>query len=68
MGQNDQGVKQKKVPERQCLGCNQHKPKKEMLIEFFRTPSGSVMAEFEESSVISGLDLSVSSCFKGVVI
>ena len=35
----------KKIPERQCLGCNEHKPKKELL-RVLRTPEGEVMLDF----------------------
>lgn len=43
MGQ--QAVKQKKIPTRQCLGCNEHKPKKELL-RVLRTPEGEVLLDF----------------------
>ena len=33
------GQKVRKIPMRQCLGCNEHKPKKE-LIRVVRTPDG----------------------------
>ena len=32
---------QKKIPMRQCLGCNEHKPKVE-LIRILRTPEGEI--------------------------
>ena len=32
---------QKKIPMRQCLGCNEHKPKTE-LIRILRTPEGEI--------------------------
>lgn len=32
---------QKKIPMRQCLGCNEHKPKIE-LIRILRTPEGEI--------------------------
>lgn len=41
--QNNQ--KPKKVPERQCLGCNEHKPKKELL-RVVRTPEGEILLDF----------------------
>lgn len=41
----EQKVKQKKIPLRQCLGCNEHKPKKEML-RVVRTPEGDVVLDF----------------------
>jgi predicted RNA-binding protein YlxR (DUF448 family) len=36
--------KVKKIPMRQCLGCNEHKPKRE-LIRIVRTPEGEVVAD-----------------------
>ena len=36
--------KVKKIPMRQCLGCNEHKPKRE-LIRLVRTPEGEVVAD-----------------------
>ena len=38
-------VKQKKIPTRQCLGCNEHKPKKELL-RVLRTPDGEIVLDF----------------------
>ncbi|MBO7309837.1 MAG: YlxR family protein [Clostridia bacterium] len=35
----------KKIPERQCLGCNEHKPKKELL-RVVRTPEGEIFLDF----------------------
>lgn len=40
-----QPVKQKKIPERQCLGCNAHRPKRE-LIRVLRAPDGTVSLDF----------------------
>ncbi len=37
--------KQKKIPLRQCLGCNEHKPKNELL-RVLRTPEGEVILDF----------------------
>lgn len=37
--------KQKKIPVRQCLGCNEHKPKNEML-RIVRSPDGEVSLDF----------------------
>ena len=34
----------KKIPERKCLGCNQMKPKKE-LIRVLKTPEGDVVID-----------------------
>ncbi len=45
MGQKEHTVKQKKIPMRQCLGCNEHKPKKELL-RVLRTPEGTVELDF----------------------
>ena len=36
---------QRKIPERQCLGCNEHKPKKELL-RVVRTPEGEIVLDF----------------------
>lgn len=36
--------KVKKIPMRQCLGCNEHSPKRE-LIRVVRTPEGEVVAD-----------------------
>ena len=41
----DQKSKQKKIPERQCLGCNAHKPKRELL-RVVRTPDGEIVLDF----------------------
>jgi len=45
MEQSKENVKHKKIPMRQCLGCNEHKPKKEML-RVLRTPEGEVLLDF----------------------
>lgn len=37
--------RKKKIPERQCLGCNEHKPKSELL-RVVRTPEGNVVLDF----------------------
>lgn len=37
--------KKRKIPERQCLGCNEHKPKAELL-RVVRTPEGEVHLDF----------------------
>ena len=36
---------QKKIPQRQCMGCRERKAKKE-LIRVVRTPEGTVMLDF----------------------
>lgn len=41
MKNSEQGLKPKKVPIRQCLGCNEHKPKNEM-IRVVRSPEGEI--------------------------
>ena len=45
MEQGKSHVKQKKIPMRQCLGCNEHKPKKDML-RVLRTPDGEILLDF----------------------
>lgn len=35
----------KKIPERQCLGCNEHKPKRELL-RVVRDPEGNISIDF----------------------
>ena len=37
--------KVKKIPMRQCLGCNEHKPKAE-LMRVVRTPEGETVLDF----------------------
>lgn len=37
--------KQKKIPMRQCLGCNEHKPKAELL-RVVRSPEGEISLDF----------------------
>ena len=36
---------QKKIPMRQCMGCNEHRPKKELL-RVVRTADGKVVLDF----------------------
>ncbi|HAL88305.1 MAG TPA: DUF448 domain-containing protein [Clostridiales bacterium] len=36
---------QKKIPQRQCMGCRERRPKRE-LIRVVRTPEGSVSLDF----------------------
>ena len=38
--------KKRKVPLRQCLGCNEHKPKGELL-RVVRTPEGEIQLDFK---------------------
>lgn len=42
---NKQPVKVRKIPLRQCLGCNEHKPKAELL-RVVRTPEGETLLDF----------------------
>ena len=37
--------KEKKIPMRQCLGCNEHKPKGELL-RVVRSPEGEISLDF----------------------
>ena len=37
--------KKRKIPQRQCLGCNEHKPKAELL-RVVRSPDGEIMLDF----------------------
>ena len=37
--------KTKKIPQRQCLGCNEHKPKRELL-RVVRSPEGEISLDF----------------------
>ncbi len=41
----EQKAKGKKIPMRQCLGCNEHKPKIELL-RVLRTPEGEILLDF----------------------
>ena len=41
----EQRPKQKKIPQRQCLGCNVKKAKKELL-RVVRTPEGEIVLDF----------------------
>ena len=47
MANKQQALPQRKIPMRQCLGCNEHKPKNE-LIRILRTPEGEITLEKEE--------------------
>ena len=40
-GTTQKGMKPRKIPMRQCLGCNEHKPKAE-LIRIVRSPEGEI--------------------------
>ena len=37
--------KKRKIPQRQCLGCNEHKPKSELL-RVVRSPEGEISLDF----------------------
>lgn len=37
--------RKKKIPQRQCLGCNEHKPKIELL-RVVRSPEGEISLDF----------------------
>ncbi len=39
------GLKPRKIPMRQCLGCNEHRPKIELL-RVVRTPEGEICLDF----------------------
>ena len=41
----NQPQKVKKIPMRQCLGCNEHKEKRELL-RVLRTPEGEILLDF----------------------
>ena len=41
----EQKTKVRKIPERQCLGCNEHKPKNQLL-RVVRTPEGETVLDF----------------------
>jgi predicted RNA-binding protein YlxR (DUF448 family) len=61
MGQN---VKIKKIPMRQCLGCNEHKPKNELL-RVLRTPQGEIVLDFTGKKSGRGAYVCKKlSCFK----
>ena len=60
----EQRIKIKKIPERQCLGCNEHRPKREML-RVVRTPEGDIVLDFVGK--VSGRGAYICrdiSCFK----
>ena len=40
-----QGQKVRKIPQRQCLGCNEHRPKMELL-RVVRTADGAIELDF----------------------
>ena len=40
-----EGQRKRKIPMRQCLGCNEHKPKNELL-RVVRDPEGNISLDF----------------------
>ena len=44
-GTTQKGLKPRKIPMRQCLGCNEHKPKLELL-RVVRDPEGQISLDF----------------------
>ena len=56
--------KKRKIPERQCLGCNEHKPKLE-LIRVVRSPEGEISLDLTGKRSGRGAYICHSlSCFK----
>lgn len=56
--------KVRKIPMRQCLGCNEHNPKKEML-RVLRTPDGEVVLDTTGKKSGRGAYICPkASCFK----
>ena len=56
--------KQKKIPMRQCLGCNEHKPKAELL-RVVRSPEGEISLDFHGKKSGRGAYICPkSACFK----
>ena len=41
----EQQQKIRKIPQRQCLGCNEHKPKRELL-RVVKSPDGEISLDF----------------------
>ncbi len=59
-----QEQKVKKIPVRQCLGCNEHKPKRE-LVRVVRLPSGEAVLDLKGKVSGRGAYICPStSCFK----
>ena len=53
-------MKQKKIPMRKCVGCNEMKPKKE-LIRIVRSPEGEISADLTGKKAGRGAYLCRSS-------
>lgn len=63
MKNSEQTLKVKKVPVRQCLGCNEHKPKSEM-IRVVRSPEGEISLDTRGKKSGRGAYICYSaSCF-----
>lgn len=61
---DNKAQKIKKIPMRQCLGCNEHKPKKE-LIRVVRSPEGEISLDFNGKKSGRGAYICPSEeCFK----
>ncbi len=66
MSANQPAPKQKKIPVRQCLGCNQHVPKNSLL-RVVRSPEGEVSLDFTGKKSGRGAYICKSlSCLKKV--
>ena len=48
-------MKQKKIPMRQCLGCREHKPKRE-LIRVVRSPEGAISLDLRGAYLCPSAD------------
>lgn len=58
---------QKKIPMRQCVGCREHKPKKE-LIRVVRSPEGAISLDFRGKAPGRGAYLCPDSvCLKKAI-
>ncbi len=56
--------KERKIPQRQCLGCNEHKPKRELL-RVVRDPDGNISLDFTGKKSGRGAYICPSlTCFK----
>ena len=57
-------MKQKKIPMRMCLGCNEMKPKKE-LIRVVKSPEGEISLDFKGKAAGRGAYICRSTeCFE----
>ncbi len=66
MAEKNENISKKKQPQRQCMGCNEKKSKKE-LIRIVRTPEGNVELDFTGKKSGRGAYLCHSvSCLKKV--